>query len=249
MQPGNLKVADELDLNSGLLKRNETSWEPWNHPAEAVPLPVPARVARSVNGPLKRCLDVVGAVMLGAAFSPFIVCIVAWIRLTGSPVIYGHRRVGRNGKVFRCLKFRTMVPDADKVLRELLEHDAELKAEWFRDHKLRRDPRITRLGRFLRRTSLDELPQLWNVFRGEMSLVGPRPVVWDELSKYGRQVTTYLAARPGITGLWQVNGRSDTSYRRRVAMDVYYARNQSLAFDLQILVKTTRVVLFGHGAY
>jgi len=247
MQPGNLKVASDFDLNTGVLK--EKSWDPWSHPAETAPLPIPAQVARSVNGSVKRFLDIVGALILGLAFSPFIVCIVVWIRLTGTPVIYGHRRVGRNGRIFWCYKFRTMVPEADKVLKELLEREPELKAEWFRDHKLRIDPRVTPLGRFLRRTSLDELPQLWNVFRGEMSLVGPRPVVWDELSKYGRQVTTYLSTRPGITGLWQVNGRSDTSYRRRVAMDVYYTRNHSLLLDLQILLKTTRVVIFGHGAY
>jgi lipopolysaccharide/colanic/teichoic acid biosynthesis glycosyltransferase len=142
-----------------------------------------------------------------------------------------------------------MVPNADQVLRELLERDPEIKAEWVRDHKLRSDPRVTRLGRFLRRTSLDELPQLWNVLRGEMSLVGPRPVVREELLRYGRNVRAYLSAKPGITGLWQVKGRNDTDYRRRVVLDTYYVKNQNLLLDLYILFKTTRVVLGGSGAY
>jgi lipopolysaccharide/colanic/teichoic acid biosynthesis glycosyltransferase len=164
-------------------------------------------------------------------------------------VIYRHWRVGRNGQMFSCLKFRTMVPNADQVLRDLLESDPELQAEWVRDHKLRNDPRVTRLGRFLRRTSLDELPQLMNVLRGEMSLVGPRPVIREELLRYGRNVNTYLAAKPGITGLWQVTGRNDTDYRRRVVLDTYYVRNQNLLLDLYILAKTTGVVLGGNGAY
>jgi lipopolysaccharide/colanic/teichoic acid biosynthesis glycosyltransferase len=142
-----------------------------------------------------------------------------------------------------------MVPNADQVLRDLLESNPELRAEWVRDHKLRNDPRVTRLGRFLRRTSLDELPQLLNVLRGEMSLVGPRPVVREELLRYGRNVKTYLAAKPGITGLWQVTGRNDTDYRRRVVLDTYYVRNQNLLLDLYILAKTTAVVLGGNGAY
>jgi exopolysaccharide production protein ExoY len=142
-----------------------------------------------------------------------------------------------------------MIPAADQVLRDLLENDPELHAEWVRDHKLRHDPRVTCLGRFLRRTSLDELPQLVNVLRGEMSLVGPRPVVREELLRYGRNVGTYLAAKPGITGLWQVTGRNDTDYRRRVVLDTYYVRNQNLMLDLYILVKTTGVVLGGNGAY
>jgi exopolysaccharide production protein ExoY len=197
----------------------------------------------------KRVLDIVGAVILGLVFSPLIGVIVFLMRKGGGSVIYRHRRVGHGGRMFSCLKFRTMVPNADQVLRELLEKDPELRAEWNRDHKLRHDPRVTRLGRFLRRTSLDELPQLLNVLRGEMSLVGPRPVVREELLRYGRNVSTYLAAKPGITGLWQVTGRNDTDYRRRVVLDVYYVRNQNLLLDLYILAKTTGVVLGGSGAY
>ena len=198
---------------------------------------------------LKRLLDVVGAIALGLLFAPLIITIVLLMHRDGYSVIYRHRRVGRSGKIFSCLKFRTMVPNADQVLRNLLESDPNLRAEWIRDHKLRNDPRVTRLGRFLRRTSLDELPQLLNVLRGEMSLVGPRPVVREELLRYGRNVAAYLAAKPGITGLWQVTGRNNTDYRRRVVLDTYYVRNQNLLLDLYILIKTTGVVLGGKGAY
>lgn len=244
------KLQASIEVEAAQAEAHSTSRPGWSETGVAGihVLPVPS-LPRSVNGSLKRVVDVVGAVALALVFSPLILGIAVWIRSSSSPAIYGHRRVGQNGRLFQCLKFRTMVPDAERVLKELLEQSPALKAEWMRDHKLRNDPRVTQLGAFLRRTSLDELPQLWNVFRGEMSLVGPRPVVWDELSKYGRRVTTYLAAKPGITGLWQVNGRSDTSYRRRVAMDVYYARNHSLLLDAQILLQTTRVVVFGHGAY
>jgi Undecaprenyl-phosphate galactose phosphotransferase WbaP len=206
-------------------------------------------VQSSVNTALKRVCDVLGALALGMIFSPLMFVILLFMRREGGPVIYRHRRVGRNGRVFECLKFRTMVPNAEQVLRDVLEKHPELKAEWLRDHKLRNDPRVTALGRFLRRTSLDELPQLWNVVRGEMSLVGPRPVVREELMRYGRNLRVYLSAKPGITGLWQVMGRNDTDYRRRVAMDVCYVRNQNLLLDLYILLKTTRVVLGGGGAY
>jgi exopolysaccharide production protein ExoY len=197
----------------------------------------------------KRVLDVVGAVLLGMVFSPLIIAIVVLMLLGGNSVLYRHRRVGRGGQTFSCVKFRTMIPNADQVLRGLLENDPELRAEWIRDRKLRRDPRVTRLGHFLRRTSLDELPQLLNVLRGEMSLVGPRPVVREELLRYGRSVGIYLSAKPGITGLWQVTGRNNSSYRRRVALDTYYVRNQNVLLDLYILTKTTGVVLRGNGAY
>lgn len=197
----------------------------------------------------KRVLDIVGAILLGLVFSPLIITIVVLMLLGGNPVLYRHRRVGRAGQMFSCVKFRTMIPDADQVLRGLLEKDPELRAEWIRDRKLRRDPRVTRLGHFLRRTSLDELPQLLNVLSGEMSLVGPRPVVREELLRYGRSVGIYLSVKPGITGLWQVTGRNNTSYRRRVALDTYYVRNQNVLLDLYILTKTTGVVLRGNGAY
>lgn len=197
----------------------------------------------------KRALDIAGSLALAAVFTPFMLVIVLLLRKDGGPVIYRHWRIGRGGQAFQCLKFRTMVPHADRVLGELLARNLELQGEWMRDHKLRYDPRVTALGRFLRRTSLDELPQLWNVIRGEMSLVGPRPVVRQELRRYGRHIQAYLSAKPGITGLWQVKGRNDTDYRRRVALDTYYVRRQSIPLDLYILLQTTRVVLGGRGAY
>ncbi|MGH7106716.1 MAG: sugar transferase [Acetobacteraceae bacterium] len=219
-------------------------WE--EAPAQAFERSVPPA---SPYAATKRVLDVMGAIMLAAIFSPLMLAIALLMRREGSSIIYKHRRIGWDGQGFECLKFRTMVPNADQVLRELLERDPAIKAEWVRDHKLRCDPRVTRVGRFLRRTSLDELPQLWNVVRGEMSLVGPRPVVREELLRYGRNVRTYLSAKPGITGLWQVKGRNDTDYRRRVVLDTYYVKNQGLLLDLYILLKTTRVVLGGSGAY
>jgi lipopolysaccharide/colanic/teichoic acid biosynthesis glycosyltransferase len=198
---------------------------------------------------VKRTVDLVGTTLIAIALSPvlFTVSLILWIQ--GGSLIYRHRRVGRGGVIFECLKFRTMVPNADQALRELLETRPELKREWLRDHKLRNDPRVTVVGRFLRRTSLDELPQLWNVVRGEMSLVGPRPIVREELLRYGRNVRDYLAAKPGVTGLWQVMGRNDTDYRRRVVLDTYYVRNHNLMLDIYILFKTTGVVLGGAGAY
>lgn len=209
----------------------------------------PARRRRYLRETLKRAFDVLGAVVLALVFLPLMLLIVLLLRSEGSPVIYRHRRIGRDGKSFECLKFRSMVPNADWRLRELLERRPELKEEWLLNHKLRNDPRITALGRFLRRTSLDELPQIWNVLRGDMSLVGPRPIVGEEMMRYGRSLPVYLSAKPGITGLWQVTGRNDTDYRRRVAIDVYYVRNRSALLDLYILFKTTLVILKGGGAY
>ncbi len=209
----------------------------------------PWRRRPSLRRLIKRAFDVFGAIVLGLVFLPLMLVITLLLRNEGGAVIYRHRRVGRDGRSFDCLKFRSMVPDAERELRELLERRPELKEEWLRDHKLRDDPRITAIGRFLRRTSLDELPQIWNVLRGDMSLVGPRPIVREELIRYGRCLPLYLSARPGITGLWQVTGRNDTDYRRRVAIDVYYIRSRSAMLDLYILFKTTGVILRGGGAY
>jgi exopolysaccharide production protein ExoY len=222
-----------------------------NH-ADSQPLlrVAPARPPKGVlHEGLKRAMDILGALLIAAALSPLVVtaCLVLWLQ--GGPVIYKHRRIGRDGRSFECLKFRTMRPDADQVLRALLETNPDLKLEWVRDHKLRNDPRVTSIGRFLRRTSLDELPQVWNVLRGEMSLVGPRPIVREELLRYGCKARDYLTIKPGITGLWQVMGRNDTNYRRRVVLDTYYVRNQNLVLDLYILLKTTLVVLGRTGAY
>src|SRR5258708_22553089 len=197
----------------------------------------------------KRAFDIVGASLAILFLSPLLATIIACTYVSGGSPLFRHRRVGRGGVFFDCFKFRTMVTDADRVLQNLLHSDHQMKEEWLRDHKLRDDPRINRFGRFLRRTSLDELPQLWNVLRGEMSLVGPRPVVPDELRRYGRKVPTFLSARPDITGLWHISGRNHTDYRRRVALAVCYVRSRSVILDVYILVKTLRVVFTTRGAY
>jgi Undecaprenyl-phosphate galactose phosphotransferase WbaP len=198
---------------------------------------------------LKRMVDVLGALALGVVFSPLIAGVTLILLRQGGPVFFSHTRIGRSGKPFKVLKFRTMVPNAQQILEELLAASPEMQAEWDRDHKLKDDPRITRTGRFLRKTSLDELPQIWNVLKGEMSLVGPRPVVEAELEKYGRAVRYYFASKPGITGLWQVSGRNDTDYRRRVVMDRRYARDANLFLDVKILLRTVLVVVHRRGAY
>jgi Undecaprenyl-phosphate galactose phosphotransferase WbaP len=206
-------------------------------------------VLRQPGEATKRLFDIVGALTLALVLSPLLLVVgLALVRDRG-PIIYSHSRTGRHGRTFGCLKFRTMVPNAEQVLRELLHQDPKLQREWMRDQKLRNDPRVTAIGSFLRRTSLDELPQLWNVLKGEMSLVGPRPVVREEWQRYGRRLDTYLAAKPGVTGLWQVMGRNDSCYRRRVALDSYYVKKRSLLLDVFILLRTVLVVLRGRGAY
>jgi Undecaprenyl-phosphate galactose phosphotransferase WbaP len=175
---------------------------------------------------------------------------LSWrIRQDGGSAVYAHTRVGRGGELFQCLKFRSMIPDAEAVLQDLLARDSVASAEWGRDFKLKSDPRITSIGEFLRKSSLDELPQLWNVLKGDMSLVGPRPVVEAELERYGDLVDYYLEARPGITGLWQISGRSNIEYSDRVNLDAWYVQNWSLWYDLVILLKTVRVVVRCEGAY
>jgi undecaprenyl-phosphate galactose phosphotransferase len=162
--------------------------------------------------------------------------------------LFAHPRVGKRWKIFKCYKFRTMVVDAEQQLEQLLQEQPELRTQWENERKLRHDPRVNGLGRFLRATSLDELPQLINVIRGEMSLVGPRPVVNAELTRYGDQVGYYFMVRPGMTGLWQVSGRSDLDYESRVYLDTWYVKNWSLWHDLIILFKTVRVVFDRRGA-
>jgi undecaprenyl-phosphate galactose phosphotransferase len=198
----------------------------------------------------KRLMDMVIGSLILLAVSPVMLLIAAAIRLesVGAPV-FVHRRIGRRGSSFPCLKFRTMVRDADQVLAALLAADPAAQAEWSRDFKLRHDPRVTRVGRFLRATSLDELPQLLNVLAGQMSLVGPRPIIREEIAKYGAAIEDYYMVRPGLTGLWQVSGRNDVSYEQRVEMDSWYVRNWSPWFDLTLLFRTLAVVMAGKGAY
>jgi lipopolysaccharide/colanic/teichoic acid biosynthesis glycosyltransferase len=166
----------------------------------------------------------------------------------GGPILFRHRRIGLDGQAFGCLKFRTMGVDAQERLAELLARSADAREEWARDQKLRHDPRITAVGHFLRKTSLDELPQLFNVMAGEMNLVGPRPIVESEIARYGRRFHSYRAVKPGITGLWQVSGRNDVAYATRVALDSLYARRRSLRLDLWILVMTVPAVLTRQGS-
>ena len=236
-------TADSVSLVPETALSRQPQWRPTSRLATRYAPPLAPYSA------VKRAVDVLGALLICAVFSPLILVIALMMSLDGGPILFRHRRIGRGGQPFGCLKFRTMIPNAEQILQDLLEKDPTAKAEWVRDHKLRNDPRITPIGRFLRKTSLDELPQLWNVLRGEMSLVGPRPIVKEEMLRYGRHLRTYLAAKPGVTGLWQVTGRNDTDYRRRVVMDTYYVRKRSLLMDLRILFKTVKVVIWGHGAY
>lgn len=198
----------------------------------------------------KRLIDMIISLGVLLATSPLLALICALVKLESrGPVFYGHERIGRRETTFRCWKFRSMVLDADRVLREHLAQHPDLAEEWKRDHKLKKDPRITRIGRILRKTSLDELPQLWNVVCGHMSLVGPRPIVYDEVEKYGDGFGLYSRVLPGLTGLWQVSGRNNTSYEERVALDTYYVRNWSPWLDIYLLARTVKVVVLGEGAY
>ena len=197
-----------------------------------------------------RALDIIVSILALIFLAPLLIFVAVAVYVTDpGPIFFAHRRIGRNGQAFPCLKFRSMVIDADRRLSELLSMDSHARFEWEQDHKLRNDPRITAIGAFLRRSSIDELPQLMNVLRGEMSIVGPRPIVEDEIVRYGRKFKMYCRVRPGITGLWQVSGRNDISYRRRVACDVIYARSKSLKFDLRIILMTLPAVLHAKGSY
>jgi Undecaprenyl-phosphate galactose phosphotransferase WbaP len=198
----------------------------------------------------KRALDIIGAGLGLVVLSPFFLIVALMVRADGGPVFFAHQRVGRGGKLFGCMKFRSMVIDSQARLEALLANDPAARAEWEATRKLKNDPRITRIGRFLRSTSLDELPQLINVLRGEMSLVGPRPVQEAEIDRYyGASAAHYMAVRPGITGLWQVSGRSETSYESRVALDVAYVSRPSMIADLTILLRTPVAVLSRRGAH
>ena len=198
---------------------------------------------------LKRVIDILLVAAVGIVALPLIVAIAGLIKLTSpGPVFFGQRRYGRKGEPFLVWKFRSMVADASQVLERCLASNPALREEWRRSHKLTNDPRVTRIGRFLRRTSLDELPQLWNILRGQMSFVGPRPIVAEEIARYGDSYSLYKKVTPGLTGLWQVSGRNNTSYEQRVNFDLYYVRNWSLWLDLHVLARTVRVVVLRDGA-
>jgi len=201
---------------------------------------------------IKRSGDILFSLLVLGLGSPVLLILALVVKSSSKgSVFYSQRRIGRGYRGFGCLKFRTMRKDADRVLASILAADPALRAEFERDHKLRNDPRITPLGRFLRRSSLDELPQFINVLRGQMSVVGPRPIVWDELPRYGAAMDEVLSVRPGLTGLWQVSGRNNLSSEQRVRMDLHYVRRRSFWLDLRIIVRTIGVVLLpmDRGAY
>ncbi len=199
---------------------------------------------------IKAIFDKVLSIALFLFFLPVLLILYAVVYVsTGGHPVYKQKRIGKDGKAFKIYKFRTMRTDADAILEEMLENDPVMKAEWEKEFKLKDDPRITKIGQFLRRSSLDELPQLYNVFQGKMSLVGPRPIIEDEIEKYDEYFDYFKAVKPGITGLWQVSGRNDISYEERVRLDVWYVRNWSMELDIMILVKTAAIVLARKGSY
>jgi len=214
----------------------------------SAPLTTQSLVVSSIHD--RRPLARLSALVLLVLCAPLLLVIawLVWLEDHG-PVVFAHYRIGRNGRPFRCYKFRTMVSNAEEVLIDLLASDPELRDEWERDQKIRDDPRITRTGRILRATSLDELPQLYNIWRGEMAFVGPRPIVVQELHRYGVWKRHYLSVRPGLTGLWQVSGRNEVSYDERVALDRDYVEQRSWLLDVLIVVRTFGAIARRHGAH
>ncbi|MQW89463.1 sugar transferase [Sinorhizobium saheli] len=203
-----------------------------------------------IGGMAKRSFDVLAASLALILFSPIFLLVMALVKFSdGGSVFYGHRRIGHNGQTFKCLKFRTMVENGDRVLKDYFNANPTAYEEWRTTRKLQNDPRVTVVGSVLRKLSLDELPQLLNIIRGEMSVVGPRPVVEDELELYDSAAVFYLRSRPGLTGLWQISGRNDVSYATRVAFDTQYVQNWSLLADLVIVFKTIPAVCFSRGSY
>jgi Undecaprenyl-phosphate galactose phosphotransferase WbaP len=198
---------------------------------------------------VKRAVDSLVAVAVLLVGAPVLLAVAMAVRLSSpGPILFSHERIGRHGRLFKALKFRTMRTDGDAVLSRHLANDPAARGEWARDHKLANDPRVTGVGRFLRKSSLDELPQLWNVLRGEMSLVGPRPIVESEIWRYGNVFRPYTTVKPGITGLWQVSGRNDIGYDERVQLDEFYIRHWSLWLDVYIVAKTVVALMSRRGA-
>ncbi|MBC3380903.1 undecaprenyl-phosphate galactose phosphotransferase WbaP [Serratia fonticola] len=216
---------------------------------EVMILRVNNNLAKRTSRFIKRTFDIIGSLSIIILLSPVLVILSHLVSKDGGNAIYGHERVGRDGAKFKCFKFRSMVVNSQDILKKLLDIDPVARAEWEKDFKLKDDPRITRVGKFIRKTSLDELPQLFNVLMGEMSLVGPRPVIEKELERYAGDVDYYLMAKPGMTGLWQVSGRNNVDYDTRVYFDAWYVKNWSLWNDIAILFKTIKVVLKRDGAY
>ncbi len=203
-----------------------------------------------LGGLVKRTFDVVTAVTAIMMLIPLLIGIAILVRATSpGPILYGHKRIGFGGKSFNCWKFRTMVVNGNVVLERCLRDHPAMRKEWTETQKLKDDPRVTPMGRVLRKLSIDELPQLFNILTGDMSVVGPRPIVTDETRRYGPSLGHYLRTRPGLTGLWQISGRSDTGYRQRIILDRCYARNWSVLCDIGIILRTIPAVLRSNGSY
>jgi exopolysaccharide production protein ExoY len=203
-----------------------------------------------LGGLIKRGIDIALSGLAIVMLAPLLIGLAFLVQASSpGPVLYGHNRVGFGGKTFKCWKFRSMVTNGDDVLARHLNKNALAQTEWNETQKLREDPRVTPLGRILRKLSLDELPQLFNIFLGDMSIVGPRPIVADEVRRYGPSLGHYLRTRPGLTGLWQISGRSDVGYRQRVLLDRFYVQNWSLTKDIGIILRTVPAVLRSRGSY
>ncbi|MCL4136649.1 UNVERIFIED_CONTAM: hypothetical protein GTU68_052458 [Idotea baltica] len=198
---------------------------------------------------IKRSVDIVLGIFFLVIFSPVFLVLGFIIKRDGGPVFFNHERLGKNGRHFACHKFRTMKVDSDTMLKQHLKRSSKARFDWESKRKLLNDPRVTKIGQYLRKTSVDELPQLVNVIRGEMSLVGPRPIVRDETKHYGSFLSYYLTMTPGMSGLWQVSGRTDTTYEERVRLDVWYSKNWTLWVDVVVLIKTCKTLLNRHGAH
>ncbi|MGB7240878.1 MAG: sugar transferase [Sulfitobacter sp.] len=206
--------------------------------------------ATVLGGKVKRTFDIIFAIIGIVLLLPLLLLVAIVVKITSrGPALYGHKRIGYGGLVFKCWKFRSMMTDGKDVLERYLEAHPEEKAEWVKNRKLKNDPRVTRIGRVLRAYSIDELPQLLNVLVGEMSFVGPRPVVCDELNKYGSAAVHYLSARPGVTGLWQISGRSDVCYSERITLDSQYVQSWSFTQDCAIIARTIPAVVSAKGSY
>jgi Undecaprenyl-phosphate galactose phosphotransferase WbaP len=249
-----IKTASDLRLSHVLLMSPDSAlpslWPDARQCAGMHALQIGNRLLMPWPRLIKRVSDLSMTLIGGTLILPVFLVIAVMIKLsTRGPIFFGHTRLGQRGEKFKAWKFRTMRPDADAILAKHLESDPLARTEWEQDHKLRDDPRVTPIGRILRKTSLDELPQLWNVLRGEMSLVGPRPIVDEEIPKYGPSYAQYVRVRPGVTGLWQVSGRNDTTYAQRVQLDDYYVSNWSPWLDLHVLARTFRALLARQGAY
>jgi Undecaprenyl-phosphate galactose phosphotransferase WbaP len=231
-------------------ERSGPVWFTPLHLVEHLGLEVTHNLLDPLQKSVKRLLDLTLIFVAAPLLAPFVVVLAILIKLDSvGPILYSQKRVGFDGKEITIWKFRSMSSNAKEELAQLLEQDPSSKREWEENFKLKNDPRVTRFGDILRRTSLDELPQIWNILRGEMSMIGPRPIVQDEIPLYGKEFEIYKQVLPGLTGMWQISGRNDLPYRERVNLDIYYVQNWSIWLDIHILMHTVWTVLEGRGAY